>query len=425
MGSAANCTDTPPPASCQPHLPRLRALLAGLVDCTGWFHSSGSQSDWHHLFTDGSCDHSVHADFALAAWAVVSATDEQPASCGPVPGLMQTAPRAELLAMISAAHWALKFHKRCIVWADALGVVKGVADIRNLTRRSDDNDDLWDVLESLLQQMPAEDFLVRHVPSHLCTTRTESPFEDWIAMHNQHADTLAGIANRNRPWSLQTCRQQALDHYYSMLQIQRSLRAVFFGIATAKLSDVDSPEPCDNEQADVELESPLTRSLFLEELVPVNWKERIEATEGRIPREFLTHVCQFLLFQDDQSMDAHHVSWLELVFMLHVEGSTVYPVAHSQGKWLPASQVAFLPLPPTVAGRLHLVRKAVREVLAIFGADCLLVQALNRVGLGIDFPLDGIVLGVNAALLQAARNLLAQFCSGRRVASLAALARPV
>ena len=412
-----------PPAN--PFLPRLRALLKGLVDCTGWFSCSGTQSEWHHLFTDGSCDHSVHADFALAAWAVINATDGQPISCGPVPGLMQTAPRAELLAMISAARWALKFHKKCIVWADALGVVEGVADIRNLTRRSDDNDDLWDVLESLLQQMPAETFLVKHVPSHLCTGRTESPFEDWIAQHNQHADTLAGFANRNRPWLLQTCRQQALDHYHSMLQIQRSLRAVFFGIAAARLSDGATTEPEDDEPVDVELESPVTRLFFLEEIMPVNWKERIEATEGRIPREFLVHVCQFLLNQDDQSVDAHHVSWLELVFMLHVEGSTVFPVAHCQGTWVAASTLAFLPLPPTVAGRLYLVRKAVREVLAIFGADCLLIRALNRITLGVGFPLDGLVLGVNTALLQSARNLLIQFCSGRQVTSLAALARPI
>ena len=397
----------------------------GLVDCTGWFYCSGSQSDWHHLFADGSCDPSVHADFALAAWAVVSATDALPVSCGPVPGLLQTAPRAELLAMISAARWALRFRKRCIVWADALNVVDGVADIRNLTRKSDDNDDLWDVLESLLQQMPAEDFLVRRVPSHLCMTRTESPFEDWVAIHNQHADTLAGFANRSRPWSLQTTRQLALEHHQHMLQVQRSLRAILFGIAAAKMSGAASPEADDAEQLEVELESTVPRPFSLEEIVPVNWRERIEATEGRIPRKFLVHVCQFLLFQDDQSTDAYHVSWLELVFMLHIDGSVVYPVAHSQGRWLPASTVTFLPLPPTVAGRLYLVRKAVREFLAIFGAESLLVRSLNRVGLGVHFPLDDLALRVDAVLLQAARNLLAQFCSGRRVASLAALARPV
>ena len=412
-----------PPAN--PHLPRLRALLAGLVDCTGRFHCSGSQSVWHHLFTDGSCDHSLHADFALAAWAVISATDELPISCGPVHGLLQTAPRAELLAMISAARWALKFRRRCIVWADALGIVEGVADIRNWARRPNDNDDLWDILEALLQQLQPDDFLVRHVPSHLCITRTESPFEDWIATHNQHADTLAGLANQNRPWSLQQCRQQALDYHLHMLQVQRSLRAVFFGIAAAKLSEVCVPDSEAADQADAELEPSVPRTLFLEDVVPVNWKERIEATEGRIPRDFLVFVCQFLLSQDDQSCEVHHISWLELVFMLHVDGRVAYPVAHSQGKWMSASTVAFLPLPPTVAGRLYLVRRAVKEILAIFGASSLLVSNLNRVVLGVDFPLDGLTLGADVGILQAARSLLSQFCSGRRVNSLAALARPV
>ena len=90
-----------------------------------------------------------------------------------------------------------------------------------------------------------------------------------------------------------------------------------------------------------------------------------------------------------------------------------------------ASTVAFLALPPTVAGRLYLVRRAVKEILAIFGASSLLVCNLNRVVLGVDFPLDGLTLGADVGILQAARSLLSQFCSGRRVNSLAALARPV
>ena len=60
-----------------------------------------------------------------------------------------------------------------------------------------------------LQRSPAEDFIIKHVPSHLAGSRCESPFEEWIAEHNQHADRVAVMANQNRPEALAQAHARA------------------------------------------------------------------------------------------------------------------------------------------------------------------------------------------------------------------------
>ncbi|CAE7670476.1 unnamed protein product [Symbiodinium sp. CCMP2592] len=52
-------------------------------------------------------------------------------ACGPVPGVLQTAPRAEAWAMIAAAKWAISVAKPCLIWSDCLNVVDGVQAIQN------------------------------------------------------------------------------------------------------------------------------------------------------------------------------------------------------------------------------------------------------------------------------------------------------
>ena len=47
-----------------------------------------------------------------------------------------------------------------------------------------------------------------------------------------------------------------------------------------------------------------------------------------------------------------------------------YPVAGDKGGWVSAATVAFLPPPPTVDGRLTLVRRALRRAL-----KCLRLQS--------------------------------------------------
>ena len=88
--------------SASPGTQTLRTFLAALPDATDQFHSRKVASGRQHVFTDGACTLSESKGLALAGRGVISASTGEVLSCGPLHGLLQTAPRAELCAMISA-----------------------------------------------------------------------------------------------------------------------------------------------------------------------------------------------------------------------------------------------------------------------------------------------------------------------------------
>ena len=108
-----------------------------------------------------------------------------------------------------------------------------------------------------------------------------------------------------------------------------------------------------------------------------------------------------------QSTSAFEVSWLEIVFMLHVSKLIEYPVSGSSGKLIAFEGQPFRSVPPTAASRLSLV-----------------ICAMNLT------PRPGnywyrCYSRLMVELLGGARDLLIAFCSGRKVESHQALARPL
>ena len=99
-----------------PFLPEVRLHLQGLGDASGAFHCQPVEAPLQHLFTDGACYNGGSADLALASWGVVHAGREAPLSSGLVPGLEQTAPRAELWAVISALKWVAEHRRSACLW---------------------------------------------------------------------------------------------------------------------------------------------------------------------------------------------------------------------------------------------------------------------------------------------------------------------
>ena len=411
-----------------PHLPMLRSLLHHLGDNSGLFYSSGVGDGWQHLFTDGSCFDPDCPDLALAAWGVVHAASAQPVACGHVPGLLQTAPRAELWAVIAAARWALRFQLPCMVWSDCQHVVDGVIDLlEGLPLETYADDDLWSVLETLLQQLDAAKFLIRHVPSHLDPNLTEGPFEDWVAMHNGYADSLAVLTNHNRPAGFTTVYLAAQEFHRQTLAEQRALQALYLGIAEACNQAQPTHATGEEMQAveDPVLPNAVPRRCDLEETVPIGWKEIVIQSSRDLPHDFVIQVCQAIFVQDALATNFYAISWLELVFLFHVKGGLDFPVAGPQGGWVSSTTVAFLPAPPTVAGRLSFIRRALRRALHRLQLQCLFAGGIDLSEFGVSFPLDGLIIGVDGQDLLRARAALGLFVQGRRVTSHAAFARPL
>ena len=414
--------------SANPHLPALRGMLQATADTTGVFFSSGFGDGWQHVFTDGSCLDFASPDLALAGWGLIHAHGATALACGVVPGLLQSAPRAELCAMKAAARWAIFTRRPCIVWSDALNVVEGVHALQEgRPRPSAADSDLWAELAALLEQLPQAKFLVHHTPSHLDTGLTDSPFEDWLAAHNGHADTLAGLANHNRPQALQTTHAAALQYHNTTLEALRALRAIFFGIAEQSRHTASQANHAAED--DEEFQAPPTgcssKLVDLEEVLSLDWRSQLGSCTFEFPKSFAETVCDFLFRQDSLATDAHVISWLELVFILHDHGIDPYPACDVHGHWVAANTLAFSPPAHTVAVRLSLLRRGVRPALRGLGLDSLLTDGINRSDLGVGFVLDGITIGVPTSDVLRARSGLGRFVQGRAAGSKAVLARPI
>ena len=178
----------------------LRKQLHSLADETATIYSRQTVDDFQHVFTDGSCFRPEQVDLATEAWAVVQAGTGKVLSRAPRKGLMQTIPRAEMTAVISACKWIASVRKRAVIWSDSKFVGEGVADILagGQTSSQWDSIDLWTELREVLICIPVEDVIIRHIPAHFDKDACDSQLEEWIAAWNARVDLQARLANRSR-----------------------------------------------------------------------------------------------------------------------------------------------------------------------------------------------------------------------------------
>ena len=121
------CHHLLPPAN--PYLQDLRGQLMALPDSSAPFFTSVSTEGPQHVFCDGSCLHSRDQSLALAAWSSINASTGSIIACGPVPGLMQTAPRAELWGAISSLKWGVFMQTPVVLWTDSDMVGRGLREL--------------------------------------------------------------------------------------------------------------------------------------------------------------------------------------------------------------------------------------------------------------------------------------------------------
>ena len=420
-----------PPAN--PFLPAVRATLHALPDLTAVFYCTpavlSAPTPAVHLFTDGSCQSAASSDFALAAWGVVLAGEDKGwvVSSGLLSGLHQTAPRAELTALLSASRWAQKHQVRATIWVDSKSVVGSAqALLQGRDHHHWENADLWQQVSDTFDLVDEGQLTVRHTPGHLDEGVTESPFEDWLAKHNGHADLVAGVANRNRAEDFLATYEQAQAYHHRLLRAGRALRAIFFGIADKDAQHRQRrQEPEDHEVQPEAMEPAVAEvSSRFSDLLPVGWQQMALQHAQVYPWDFVQQLCAFVYRQDTCSEAAFQISWLELLFMWRSEEDLRFPFQAPDGKWLSPAACAYSPPTATVAGQLAIIRRAAKLLFKAVGVEELLVSGLDRTNIGVGFRLDGCVLGCDVQLLQSAQNDVRSFTFGRQVGGLGALARP-
>ena len=409
-----------------PFLSDVAAHLHALPDSTASFHSLHVTSGRQNLFSDGSCLWPDIPELALASWGLVSASSGKVLGCGHVCGELQTTPRAELTAAIAAVKWANCTRRQVTLWCDAKHVVDGLHYLLmgGDSPGTQDNHDLWEELQALLTELQPDFFWVKHVPSHLDARRCDSPLEEWIAQHNQHADRVAGLANCNRPQSFVTVHAQALEHHFSTAKVLRALRALFCAVADTSLG-ARAAEPEDVERI-LGVGAPVHCEESLADQLPVGWRQQLSVQSMRVPQAFVESVWEFILRHDVSSELKRQVSLLELIFMNIHAGEISFPaVCPHTGGWVLAHQVPFRPEKLTLAVQLKLFRDAVTSVLRMCGLSHLLVRGVSLVECGVTRPCDCLSIGVDVTELFEARLSLSSFAARRPIRTSADLARPV
>ncbi|CAE7241535.1 aquIMA [Symbiodinium microadriaticum] len=372
-------------------------------------------------------DNSLDPTLALASWSSVNANTGLIVACGPVPGILQSAPRAELWGAIASLKWGVYHDAPVTLWTDSDMVGRGLRKlVGGITLTPADNADLWQTLEELVRLYPEGHLVIQHVPSHVDSNQSRSPFEDWVIEWNHHADTLAVLANMNRPLDLRRVHEQAIGWHNYMLEASRALRGLYMGIANATLPNRNRDALEHDTDENVPSLQPPTEA-FVEDFadsLPIAWRQVVVSACPDLPPGYVLALADFLLTQAQASAPWRAVSWLEFVFMLHERGVPQFPVRSlSSDTWQSSEHVPLGAPALTVAVQLGLVRKAMRRIFKALQRDDLLIDFISLSDFGVSFSVSGVRFAVDASLLQAARRRLLQFCAGRKISTVGDLAR--
>ena len=198
---------------------------------------------WVHIFTDGSCVRQHCSIQRYAAWSCLIAGDD-PHCCaplweraGPLPGLVQSAYRAEVFAVIQALEVGQVLGRPIHVWSDCQAVVVQTRAIVQGRRVSPNHAhaDLWAQVQQLVTNGRIPALRITKVSSHEDTHTAPDALHVWCYLNNARADAIAVQANleRGEAWAkllslhqAAVCTSHEVSRAVQHLQLQISLEVL-------------------------------------------------------------------------------------------------------------------------------------------------------------------------------------------------------
>lgn len=194
------------------------------------------------LFTDGSCLFPKDPSCRVAAFAVVHAapfgldfdpTCFRPLVAQPLSGVLQTAYRAELQAIVAALTIAAKFDVWVRIWSDSASAIsayhKYVCDAVPVNPNSK-HSDLLREMQRLAQELGVAKIAVLKVPAHQAPELFSSDLDRWLIAGNGAADAAANAANHTRGpsfWNLwEAHSRQVYENQCTARLVRRHMVAV-------------------------------------------------------------------------------------------------------------------------------------------------------------------------------------------------------
>lgn len=212
---------------------------------------------WTDLFTDGSCLFQTNPLIRCAAWSVIVAPGFHAAwtpgslsvlGASYLPGLCQTAFRAELFAVAFAVHCAADAGTPVRIWTDCLGVLTKYnllvhGHVKLNPNRS--NSDLWAWVLQSVDRLGSQYIQLHKVPAHRTLQSAKTKQQAWMFFHNDYADRAARLANQARPtsfWDVWEQHSQAVVVAEGLFQ-QVQLLHLAVGRRQVQSSVIETGEP--------------------------------------------------------------------------------------------------------------------------------------------------------------------------------------
>lgn len=247
-----------------PHLPEA-------VTCFGWDLMPSTMRSWWtyfallptpnkvphlpqvghlNLFTDGSCLNQSQPHLRFASWAVVLASDSitemdsaHIVESGVLPGLLQSAVRAEIFALLRALEFAAVNGSSVHLWSDCQAVVSRFRKILQgrQIKIGSAHADLWNQIAQLAQSFPGP-ICISKVAAHKAVTTAQLFHEAWCCRYNNLADREAVAANLRRPssfWQLYFQHTQACEY---VVDVNTHVRHVLLTISREVVRAQDCAE---------------------------------------------------------------------------------------------------------------------------------------------------------------------------------------
>ena len=208
------------------------------------------------VFTDGSCWYPSQPQLRFASFAIVAActltNDSWILQASTLPGVLQSAFRAELFACRQVLRWACANKQSVRVWIDCNAVLQKLKRLQTtsvLPSRTTKHSDLWRDIHACLHNEHGVRFVFTKVGAHQPLDICDDTFEEWVFTHNGNADRQASLSNQQRPpdfWSLFHAHQVQVRAVTDInREVQRHLLRVSHAVLQKQKTKEEHPSPQD------------------------------------------------------------------------------------------------------------------------------------------------------------------------------------
>ena len=301
------------------------------------------------LFTDGSCFWN-RTSYAVASWSVILGSSPslvpdpsafQIVAADALPGIIQSAYRAELYALLAAATYVQQFAVVGRVWTDCQSLVTTFRLFVSGVKRPKPNNphiDLWNRLLQIVRELPSEALMVAKVPAHQTLTDIENDIEAWAVLGNTAADSAAKSANLARDstvWDLWSAHSQ---HVTRLSYIGKVVRNFMVQVSTRWLqrqfTSKDGLEPRQPESRPGRV-------------FPVQWEQTgpVQQIGGVFHRRFGFLETNFLQWWNVNTCCSNSPRWISFMH-LYLDWQMTYGhpgVLLIDGQWYDASSAGLTP----------------------------------------------------------------------------------